>query len=172
MANYGFGITAVQINKLIGGEWSDETRLNCYMAASIADLPDATAYAKFTAILNTLGIMFASKTKIADLQYVETFAYGGKLEKKLTEKEMRIAIAQSMWPDMDSAISSQMIKDIKGSALTAMYDKLLASKKNDNVKFVLHRIVIGQNTVYRICPDGQDVLTIAGEAINYLAKAK
>jgi hypothetical protein len=171
MANYGFGITAAQINKLLGSEWSDEVRLNCFMAAAIADLPDAKAYAKFTALLNTLGIVIATRTKISKDQYVETFSFGGKVETALSEDDMRKAIAQVMWADMDSELTYKMLSGVTGEPLSTMYAKECVSKKND-AKFVLHRIVIGQSTVYRICPDGSDIPSIVAEALRYLAKEK
>lgn len=170
MANYGFGITAAQINKLIGGEWSDDVRINCYMAAAIADLPDAKAYAKFTFILNSLGIKSAMHTKIAKDQWVDTFTFGGEAVAKMDEDDMRKFAASHLWPNMDVNTTYVMLAAVTGEALTSMYD--MYAKKSDTQKFVLHRIVIGQNTVYRICPDNIDVKGIVAEALRYLTKEK
>lgn len=167
MANYGFGITAAQINKLLSGEWSDEVRLQCYMAAAIADLPDAKAYAKFVFLLNSLGIKLASTTKITKEQYVETFAYGGKVANALTEADMQKRIAKIFWPDQDADQTYLMLAGVTGKALTDLYTEKCVKKATD-VTFVLHRIVVGQNTVYRICPDSVDVKSITAEAVRYL----
>lgn len=168
MANYGFGITAAQINKLIGGEWSDDVRINCYMAAAIADLPDSKAYAKFVFLLNSLGIKQANHVKIAKDQWVDTFTFGGEAATQLSEDDMRKFAASHLWKDMDANQTYVMLAAVTGEALVTMYN--MYAKKSDTQKFVLHRIVIGQNTVYRICPDNSDVKAIVAEALRYLAK--
>jgi hypothetical protein len=170
MANYGFGITAAQINKLIGGEWSDDVRINCFMAASIAELPDAKAYAKFVALLNGLGIKSADHVKIAKDQYVDTYTFGGAAIAKLSEDDMRKVVAAKFWKDQDPNKTFRMLMAVTGKDLIDLYET--NTKKDDDAKFVLHRIVIGQSTVYRICPDTNDVPAIVAEAIRYLAKDK
>lgn len=167
MANHGFGITAQQINKLIGTEWSEDTRINCFMAASIAELPDTKAYAKFVSLLNALGIKSANHTKISKDQYADTFTYGGEASSKLSEDDMRKVCAAELWKDMDVNTTYVMLAGVTGKALVDMYDKYSDKSK---VKIVIHRIVIGQNTIYRVCPDTVALDSIIADALRYVSK--
>lgn len=170
MANYGFGITAAQINKLLGSEWTEDVRINCYMAAAIADLPDTKAYAKFVSLLNTLGIKSAAHLKVAKDQYVDTFTFGGEAVAKMTEDDMRKFVASHLWKDQKPETTYVMLAAVKGNDLLTLYNKYATA--SDTQKFVMHRICIGQNTVYRICADNTEVASIVAEALRYLTKEK
>lgn len=168
MANLGFGITGVQVNKVLGGkEWSNDVRLNCYMIASIAELPDDTAKAKFVSLCNSLGIVSISKYKYSEKVNAEMFALRGTDKAKvLDDVDKRKAIAAKMFPELGDEGYKQL-NSSAGVPLNVLYESI-CGKDKDDLPFVMYRLSLGDNLVYRICQNNASAKDIVKDAIRYL----
>lgn len=165
MANNGFGLTATQVNKVLGkGEWTEQIRVKCYMIAAIAELPDNVALAEFVSLCNILGIQQANHTKISNDVWVDTFSASGKVANSLTEIDMRKAIAAKVFGDEKKF---KMLAAITGDDLLSMYD-MNCGKSKDDLPFVIHRMRIGKFVIFKVTQDGQSVHNFVKEAIRVL----
>lgn len=178
MANFGFSSTptATALYKVInvnGVDWTDEQRMNCTLASAIGDLPDATAHARFLAILNTLGIIHSGSVEVnkEKTHCVDIYSRKGSTVTKMSDAEKRKAIAAIMWEGMDVEQSSQMIKDIKGQALDQMYNRTV-KPKDATLPFVMYRIRIGSHVFYRVTNESISPESLVAQGINYLVDQK
>lgn len=149
MANSIFALTATGINKVVGGNWNDETQLLCHMADGIADLTSEKAQAQFVSILSQLGVKLVKTVKIGDASFVDIFNTTGKASVGITDEEKRARLAQAIF---GSVTFAHIFNDVTGDALDTVYRNNIKDKKENN-PYQLFRIRLGKFVLYRITND-------------------
>lgn len=176
MANFGFSTspTPALIFKVMGTgkDWTNEQRLDCYIAAASGELPDNVAAAKFMSTLNTLGIAQADSLQVLNKSVqVDVFNTNGKKIAALTEDDKRKAVAKAMWPDQDTNITSLMIAAVKGELLNQMYEKE-CKVKGENAPFSMYRLRIGSHVIYKVTNEATTPESVARQGVKYLVDTK
>lgn len=176
MANFGFSTspTPAHIFKVMGtnADWTNEQRLDCYIAAAAGVLPDNVANARFMATLNTLGIKQTQSVQVLNKKVqVDIFSANGTKIVKMSDTDKRKAIAAILWKDMDVEVSHKMLSGVTGDALDQMYNKECKAK-GDDAPFTMYRLRIGSNVIYRVTNDDVAVESLARQGIKYLVDTK
>lgn len=176
MANFGFSTspTPALIYKVmgLGVDWTNENRLNCYIAAAAGELPDNVANAKFMSTLNTLGIAQADTVQVLGKKVqVDIFNADGKKLATLSEDDKRKATAAVLFKGQDPEKTYVMLAPIQGQDLDNLYNEQVRPKGSD-APFTMYRLRIGSYVIYRVTNEEITAESLARQGVKYLVDTK
>jgi hypothetical protein len=174
MANFGFSTspTPALIFKVIGGkEWTNQQRLDCYIAAASGELPDNVANAKFISTLNTLGIAQAESVQVLGKKVqVDVYNADGKRMATLSDDDKRKAAAAVLFKGQDAEKTYVMLSGVVGADLDTLYQT--QCKPTDDLPFSMYRLRIGTYVIYRVTNETISPESLARQGVKYLVDTK